>query len=73
MKQVKNFLARSDQFGSWAKFRYRQESGYGTRYGGLCSVVLFAMTFLFAAVQLFGWTYNPNYNQTTTVLYIPSA
>ena len=73
MKSIKSFLGRRDSFGTWAKFHYRKESGFGTTFGGICSLILYISTFLFASVQLFGWTYRPTYSQSTQVLYIPNA
>ena len=73
VKRTKASLARRDSFGTWAKFHYREESGFGTTFGGCCSLILKVSTFLFAFVQLLGWKYRPTYSQSTQDLYIPNA
>ena len=72
-KWIKRKLARRDSFGTWAKFHYRKESGFGTTFGGFCTLILKISIFLFASVQLFGWRYKPAYIQSTLDLYIPNA
>ena len=73
MKAIKSCLSKRDKFGTWAKFHYRKESGFGTTFGGLCSLILMTLTGIFAFVQLVGWKYKPTYTQTTQVLYIENA
>ena len=47
---IGTWLAKKDQFGSWAKFNYRGESGFGTSWGGCFSLLLTLATFFFVTV-----------------------
>ena len=73
MKRLKSCFTKTDEFGTWAKFHYKNESGFGTTIGGICSLILYTITLLFAMVQIFGWFYYPSYSQTTEEYYIPNA
>ena len=59
---ISTWLAGWDQFGSWAKFNYRGEQGYGTGCGGCCSLFVTILTGLFIIIQLFGFFFYPAYN-----------
>ena len=67
---ISTALASWDQFGTWAKFNYRGESGYGTGYGGLCSLCVTIVSTLFIFLQLFGFFFFPAYNQSATIIYL---
>lgn len=47
---IATWLAQYDQFGNWAKFRYRGKDGYGTGLGGLCSIFLTLITTAFIGI-----------------------
>lgn len=70
---ISTWLAGWDQFGSWAKFNYRGEAGYGTGYGGFCSLVVNIIATLFIFVQLTGFVFSPSYNQTQTTVYLATG
>ena len=62
-------LSKYDSFGSWAKFNYRGESGYGTGIGGCCSIIVTLITIFFVGLQFWGFVFQASYNQSTTTLY----
>ena len=66
---IMTWLASYDQFGSFAKFNYRGESGYGTGCGGFCSMFLTFIGAVFISVQIFGFFWEPSYNQQNTTVY----
>ena len=70
---IATWFSKQDQFGSWAKFNYRGESGYGTGYGGCCSVIVTIISFLFIVMQLYGWIFQPSYNQDQTTTYLSNS
>ena len=55
---IATFLAKQDQFGSWAKFNYRGEAGYGTGLGGCCSLIVIFITIVFTTIQMYGWAFQ---------------
>ena len=59
---ISTWLAGWDQFGSFAKFNYRGQSGYGTGYGGCCSLIVTIITVLFLSIQMLGFVMSPAYN-----------
>lgn len=67
---IGTWLAKQDQFGGWAKFNYRGESGFGTGWGGCFSLLLTIATFFFVSIQLLAFTFYPAYNQQSTVTYL---
>ena len=69
---IATWLSGYDQFGTWAKFNYRGQSGYGTSWGGFCSLLVSTITFLFIVVMLWGWIYRPEYAQNTIIKYLGS-
>ena len=69
---IGTWLSNHDQFGTWAKFNYRGESGYGTSWGGFCSLLVSTITFLFITLMLWGWIFDPDYSQTTKIIYLGS-
>lgn len=54
---IATFLAKYDSFGTWAKFNYRGDSGYGTGLGGCCSILVTAITVSFILVQMWGFVF----------------
>ena len=49
MIAIRSWVRGQDQFGSYARFNYRGDSGYGTSVGGCCSVLI---TFLVSILIL---------------------
>ena len=69
---IATWLSRYDEFGSYAKFNYRGESGYGTGIGGCCSLIVYWMVALFVFMQLWAFAFKPQWNSATTVNYLDS-
>ncbi len=70
MYGIGTWLASWDSFGLWAKFNYRGESGFGTSYGGFCSLIVTIVTAFFVIVQIYSFLFNTNYNQSDTQLFL---
>ena len=70
---ISTWFAGHDEFGSSAKFNYRGESGYGTGYGGLCSLIVTIISGGFISLMLFGFFYTAQYNSNATTLYLGSG
>ena len=69
MQSVYNWVRKQDEFGSYARFNYRGESGYGTGIGGCLSLIITSLVAFLTIVQLSGWVFNTQYNQNTTIVY----
>ena len=69
MEGFTQWVRGQDQLGSWAKFNYRGDSGYGTFFGGICSLIVTLIAGAFIFIQLFGLVFEPDYNQQLTTLY----
>ena len=52
---VMTWFAGHDQLGTFAKFNYRGESGYGTGFGGCCSLLVTFITTVFIFVMLYSF------------------
>ena len=50
IRGVSSWFSKYDQFGSFAKFNYRGESGYGTGLGGCCSLLLSGFVVVFVII-----------------------
>ncbi len=62
MYGIGTWFASWDSFGSWAKFNYRGESGFGTAAGGFCSLVVTIVSAFFIIVQLYSFFFDVGYN-----------
>ncbi len=69
MYGIGSWFASWDQFGSWAKFNYRGEGGFGTAAGGCCSLIVTVLTAFLITMQLYCFLFNASFNQATTELY----
>ena len=67
---IGSFFSSYDAFGSWAKFNYRGQSGYGTGLGGCCSLFVSLITALFIGSQSITFFTEANYTQSTEVTYL---
>jgi len=67
---IASWLAGHDQLGTFAKFNYRGESGYGTGLGGFCSLVVTIITIMFTFTVIYPWVTSPSYNQSATTVYL---
>ena len=67
---IATWLSNHDEFGTWAKFNYRGESGYGTGWGGFCSLLITLMTAGFTIVQLYGFCFDPSFNTSETTYFL---
>ena len=70
MYDIGTWLASWDSFGSWAKFNYRGESGFGTSYGGFCSLIVTIVTAFFVIAQIYSFLFDANYNQSDTKVFL---
>lgn len=58
MYGIGTYFASWDAFGSWAKFNYRGESGFGTAWGGFCSLIITILTSFFIILQLYSFVFQ---------------
>lgn len=58
------WIAGQDEFGTWAKFNYKEEAGFGTVIGGMCSLCLTAISAMFVFIQMYGWAFQASYNNS---------
>ena len=64
------WLAKWDEFGCYAKFNYRGNDGYGTGFGGICSLLVTGLSAFFIVVQLYSFIFQTNYNQQQQINYL---
>ena len=70
---ISTWLSKYDQFGTYAKFTYHGEAGFGTGVGGCCSLFITCNVAIFVFLQLWAFIYLPQWNNGYTINYLDSS
>ena len=71
MNKTRQWVRQQDQFGSYARFNYRGESGYGTCAGGIVSLILTVLVGLMGANQILRWMTSAKYDSSQMTHNLP--